>query len=83
VKGKEARECAWGGGGGVEEGRVGHLSATEEDPLLSQEGGRGLRPQDFCPEGAVWLSWRSWKTKGIGWDAANKPLDAVQLPTGS
>ena len=37
---------------GEEDGVV-HPSTIEEDLLLSQEGGRGVRPQDFCPGGYV------------------------------
>lgn len=53
MKGKEGRERAWGGGGGVEEDGVVHPSTIEEDLLLSQEGGRGVRPQGFCLGGCV------------------------------
>lgn len=57
MKGKESGECAWGGGGGMEEDREMHPSTVEKHLLLSQERGRRVRPQDFYPEGAVWLSW--------------------------
>lgn len=53
MKGKESRECAWGGEGGVEEDGVVHPSTIGADLLLSQEGGCGVRPQDFCPGGCV------------------------------
>lgn len=49
MKGKEGREHAWGGGGGMGEDGVVHPSTTKEDLFFSQEGRCRVRPQDFCP----------------------------------
>lgn len=82
MKGKEGREHAWGGGGGMQEDGVVHPSTTKEDLSFSQEGGCRVRPQDFCP-GICVAQLGELGKQGLGWDAADKPLDAVWMPTGS
>lgn len=74
MKGKEGREHAWGGGGGMEEDGVVHPSTTKEDLFFSQEGGCRVRPHDFCPWICV-AQLEELGKQGEGWGAADKPLE--------